>query len=51
MTERLIDFCKVENFDSLLDIKYGKIGTKTRDKFEESAQQFYKEQMSLNQNI
>ena len=28
------------NFDELLDIKYGKIGTKRRDSFEEQAQYF-----------
>jgi len=30
----------VKNFDELLDIKYGKIGTKRRDDFEERAQYF-----------
>jgi DNA-binding XRE family transcriptional regulator len=29
-----------KNFDELLDIKYGKIGTKRRDDFEENAQYF-----------
>jgi DNA-binding XRE family transcriptional regulator len=29
-----------KNFDELLDIKYGKIGTKERDNFEERAQYF-----------
>ena len=29
-----------KNFDELLDIKYGKIGTGKRDKFEENAQYF-----------
>jgi HTH-type transcriptional regulator/antitoxin HipB len=29
-----------KNFDELLDIKYGKIGTKARDNFEEQAQYF-----------
>ena len=29
-----------KNFDELLDIKYGKIGTKARDEFEERAQYF-----------
>jgi hypothetical protein len=29
-----------KNFDELLDIKYGKIGTSKRDKFEEKAQYF-----------
>jgi DNA-binding XRE family transcriptional regulator len=29
-----------KNFDELLDIKYGKIGTEKRDKFEEKAQYF-----------
>ena len=29
-----------KNFDELLDIKYGKIGTKKRDTFEEKAQYF-----------
>ena len=29
-----------KNFDDLLDIKYGKIGTKQRDDFEEKAQYF-----------
>lgn len=30
----------VRNFDELLDIKYGKIGTAKRDEFEEKAQFF-----------
>lgn len=29
-----------KNFDELLNIKYGKIGTKKRDEFEEKAQYF-----------
>ena len=29
-----------KNFDELLDIKYGKIGTKKRDDFEEQAQYY-----------
>jgi len=29
-----------KNFDELLDIKYGKIGTKRRDDFEEQAQYY-----------
>ena len=29
-----------KNFDELLDIKYGKIGTKRRDNFEEQAQYY-----------
>lgn len=29
-----------KNFDELLDIKYGKIGSKNRDNFEEKAQYF-----------
>ena len=29
-----------KSFDDLLNIKYGKTGTKTRDKFEEKAQYF-----------
>ena len=29
-----------KNFDELLDIKYGKIGTKKRDDYEEKAQYF-----------
>lgn len=29
-----------KNFDELLDIKYGKIGTENRDTFEEKAQYF-----------
>ena len=29
-----------KNFDELLDIQYGKIGTKKRDEFEEKAQYF-----------
>ena len=31
---------KAKNYDELLDIKYGKIGTKKRDDFEERAQYF-----------
>ena len=31
---------KAESFDELLDIKYGKVGTKNRDGFEERAQYF-----------
>lgn len=30
----------VKNFDELLDIKYGQIGTEKRDSFEEKAQYF-----------
>ena len=29
-----------KNFDELLDIKYGKVGTEKRDEFEEKAQYF-----------
>lgn len=29
-----------KNFDELLDLKYGKVGTKARDDFEEKAQYF-----------
>ncbi len=29
-----------KNFDELLDVKYGKIGTEKRDKFEEKGQYF-----------
>lgn len=31
---------KTKSFDELLDVKYGKIGTKKRDGFEEKAQYF-----------
>lgn len=31
---------KAKNFDKLLDIKYGKIGSEKRDNFEEKAQYF-----------
>jgi DNA-binding XRE family transcriptional regulator len=31
---------KAKNFSELLDTKYGKIGTKKRDKFEEKSQAF-----------
>lgn len=31
---------KAKNFDELLDIKYGKIGSEKRDNFEEKAQYF-----------
>ncbi len=31
---------KAKNFDELLDIQYGKIGTKKRDEFETKAQYF-----------
>lgn len=34
------EFRNVNNFDELLDIKYGKIGTKRRDDFEEQAQYY-----------
>jgi len=30
----------VKNFDELLDVKYGKIGTRRRNEFEEQAQYF-----------
>lgn len=30
----------IKNFDELLDVKYGKIGTDKRDKFEKKAQYF-----------
>ncbi len=29
-----------KNFDELLDIRYGKVGTELRDQFEEKAQYF-----------
>lgn len=31
---------KTKNFDELLDTRYGKVGTKRRDKFEKKAQYF-----------
>jgi DNA-binding XRE family transcriptional regulator len=34
-----------KNFDELLDIKYGKIGSEKRDRFEEKAQYFVISQM------
>jgi len=34
-----------KNFDELLDIKYGKIGTEKRDEFEEKAQYFFISEM------
>lgn len=34
------DIKKAKNFDALLDIKYGKIGSEKRDNFEEKAQYF-----------
>jgi len=34
------DLKKAKSFDELLDIKYGKIGTPKRDKFEKEAQYF-----------
>ena len=34
------DIRDVNNFDELLDVKYGKIGTEKRDDFEERAQYF-----------
>ncbi len=34
------DLKKATSFDELLDIKYGKIGTKERDQFEEKTQYF-----------
>ena len=37
-----------KNFDELLDVKYGKVGTKKRDDFEEQAQ-CYKEKSMLEQ--
>ncbi|HMV15246.1 MAG TPA: helix-turn-helix transcriptional regulator [Chitinophagales bacterium] len=38
MNKKIIKNAK--NFDELLDIKYGKIGSENRDKFEEKAQYF-----------
>ncbi len=35
-----VDIKNAKNFDELLDIKYGKIGSKNRDEFEEKAQYF-----------
>ena len=35
-----IDIRKAKSFDELLDIKYGKVGTTKRDKFDEQAQYF-----------
>lgn len=34
------DIKNTKNFDELLDLKYGKVGTETRDGFEERAQYF-----------
>jgi len=31
---------KAKNFDEILDIQYGKVGTQLRDEFEENAQYF-----------
>jgi len=39
-----------KNFDELLDIKYGKIGTKQRDDFEEQTQYFAIKEISTNEN-
>ncbi|MEP7269332.1 MAG: helix-turn-helix transcriptional regulator [Saprospiraceae bacterium] len=35
-----VNIKNAKNFDELLDIKYGKIGSKNRDEFEEKAQYF-----------
>ena len=35
-----LEIRNAKNFDELLDIKYGKIGSERRDKFEEKAQYF-----------
>jgi ribosome-binding protein aMBF1 (putative translation factor) len=39
---------KAKNFDELLDIEYGKIGTQKRDVFEEKAQYFVISEMLKN---
>jgi HTH-type transcriptional regulator/antitoxin HipB len=37
-----------KNFDEVLDIQHGKIGTDLRDKFEEKAQYFVMDELSKN---
>lgn len=36
---------KAQNFDQLLEAKYGKIGSATRNEFEENAQKFFISEM------
>jgi len=40
-----IDPNKIKNFDDLLNAKYGKIGTKKRNEFEENAQRYFISEM------
>lgn len=39
------DYKKIKDFDELLDLEHGKIGTETRSKFEEQSQLFIVSEM------
>ncbi len=45
MSKKTIKSGTVQDFDSLLDTKYGKLGSKKRQQFEEGAQKFYISEM------
>lgn len=45
MKSKKIDSNKIKNFDDLLNVKYGKIGSKKRNEFEEGAQRFFISEM------
>ncbi len=38
----------IQNFDELIDFEYGKIGTDTRNKYEENSQKFISKEMLKN---
>ncbi len=45
MKKNNIDISKIENFDDLLDAKYGQIGHPIRNEFEKGAQRFFISEM------
>lgn len=45
MKRKKIEFKNIKTASDLLDAKYGKIGTKTRNEFQEEAQRFYISEM------
>lgn len=43
--KKMKDYKNVRNFDELLDVEYGKIGTDSRNEFDERAQMFIVSEM------
>ena len=45
MRSKKLDKSKINNFDDLLDAKYGKVGSKKRNEFDEGAQRYFISEM------